>query len=69
MDADGNIFSCDAFFCDLTKARNDRPTVYDAGPALDRHWVDVSCLLGVLVHNIGEVTKADLGSVSSALEP
>ena len=45
------------------------PTVYDAGPALDRHRVDVSCLLGVLVHNIGEVTKADLGSVSSALEP
>ena len=22
------------------------PTVYDAGPTLDQHWVDVSCLLG-----------------------
>ena len=31
--------------------------------------VDVLCLLGVLAHNIGEVTKADLGSVSNALEP
>ena len=42
------------FFCDLTKARNDRQT---------------PCLLGVLVHNFGVVTKADLGSVSSTLEP
>ena len=23
-----------------------RSTVYDAGPTLDQHWVDVSCLLG-----------------------
>ena len=29
-------------------------TVYDAGPTLDQHWVDVSCLLGTLYHDIYE---------------
>ena len=39
---------CFSFFVWRYSVLLSRKTVYDAGPALDQHWVDVSCLLGLI---------------------